>query len=245
VNAVITAGGRVDGEYAAEAGTDVKALAVVRGATMLARIIEGVRAAGATRIAVIGGDEVRRACEGDVERVIPERPRGSENVIAALRAWSDHDEPLLYATSDMPYASAAAVCDFARRAPDGHVSISLCDYAVFDSRFPQAPPGFGIRLAGERVVNGGLFVIPAGAAERIAGIAAQFFDARKAPWKMVRLVNPGAALRFAFGRLSIAHLETEARRIAGVPATAVRNCAPELGYDADSVAEYRYARANA
>jgi GTP:adenosylcobinamide-phosphate guanylyltransferase len=243
VNAVVTAGGRVDAAYAAAAGTPVKALAAVRGETMLVRIVDALRDAGATRIAVVGGDEVRLACESRVDAVIPERPSGGENVLAALRAWSD-DAPLLYATSDMPYASSTAVADFVRRAPQGHLALSLCEYDAFAARFPNAPPGFGIRLAGERVVNGGTFLIPAGAAERVAAVATGFFDARKAPWRMVRLVNPLAGLRFAIGRLTIAHLEGEARRILGVPATAVRGCSPELGFDADTVEEYRYACAH-
>jgi GTP:adenosylcobinamide-phosphate guanylyltransferase len=245
VNAVITAGGRVEGEYASAAGTDVKALAPVRGQTILARTIAALRGAGVERIAVVGGDDVRRACEGSVEMVIDEKSRGSENIIAALRAWPQYREPLIYATSDMPYVEAAAVADFIARSPEGHFTLSLCEFDAFVARFPDAPPGFGIKLARERVVNGGLFVIPAGAGERLAGLAAQFFDARKQPWRMVRLINPGAALRFAFGRLSIGHLEVEASRIGGLPASAVRACAPELGYDADTAAEYEYAIAHA
>jgi GTP:adenosylcobinamide-phosphate guanylyltransferase len=244
MNAVITAGGRVDADYARAAGTDVKALAGVRGETMLARIVAALREAGLKRIAVVGGEEVRRACEASVDLVIPERERGSENIMAALRAWPEYCEPLLYATSDMPYATPAAVADFVARVPEGHFAMSLCDFRAFVERFPEAPSGFGISLAGERVVNGGLFVIPAGHGERLAQLAAQFFNARKAPWQMVRLINPGAALRFAFGRLSITHLEAECSRIGGVAASAVRRCAPELSYDADTVAEYEYAVAN-
>ncbi|MBV9232457.1 MAG: NTP transferase domain-containing protein, partial [Candidatus Eremiobacteraeota bacterium] len=70
MKAVITAGGRIDGEFARVAGTTVKALARVRGATMLQRVVDAVRGAGATRIAVIAGEEVVRACRSDVERVI-------------------------------------------------------------------------------------------------------------------------------------------------------------------------------
>ena len=62
VRAVVTAGGRVDGEYARLAGTTVKALAMVRGVSMLDRILDALRGAGATHIAVVGGAEVRAAC---------------------------------------------------------------------------------------------------------------------------------------------------------------------------------------
>jgi hypothetical protein len=62
---------------------------------------------------------------------------------------------------------------------------------------------------------------------------------------MARLVNIGAVARFAVGRLSVAHLEAEASRIAGVAATAVRDCAPELAFDVDERAEYAYANTHA
>lgn len=240
--AVITAGGRIDGAYAAAAETTVKALAPVRGETMLTRVLEALRGAGVERIAVVGGNEVRAAC-GDVERFVPESASGAENVLHALDAWADCNGPLLYATSDMPFVTAAAVADFAARAPHDAVAVSLADHAEFTARFPGAPP-FGITLAGERVVNGGIFQIPANARAGVARLAGEFFEARKRPWRMAGMVGPSALLRFALRRLSVGDIEAVARRLLGVPSTAVRRCAPELSYDADTAVEYAYACAN-
>jgi hypothetical protein len=210
---------------------------------MLALIVDALREAGATRIAVIGGDEAAAACRDTVERFIPEGPTGSENVLRALRAWpDDDDEPLVYATSDMPYVTGAAVADFLSRVRDGHIAIALAEYDAFARRFPGAPPSYGITLDGERVVNGGLFSLPAGSCDRLASFATRLFEARKAPWRMASMVSPVMLLRLVMRRLNIAHLEQFALEHAGIPASAVRNCAPELGYDADTAAEYAYAR---
>lgn len=245
MKAVITTGGRVDPAYAGEAGTDIKALACVRGASMLDRIIDALRGAGLTRIAVVGGARVRAVCSARVERFVEEGPSGGENVLRALGAWPDDDgEPLLYATSDMPYVTAAAVRDFVARVPSGTIALALTDYADFVARFVGAPP-YGIALAGERVVNGGIFSLPAGSCSSVAKTATHLFEARKQPWRMATLVSPPALLRLAFGRLAIAEIESLASKLANVPARAVRRCAPELGYDADTVAEYRYACQNA
>ncbi len=244
MRAVITAGGRIDGAFAAEAGSSVKALAPVRGATMLRRIIEALRGAGASRIAVVGGDEVRAACEADVDRIVTEGPSGSENILRALRAWPDDGDTLLYATSDLPYVSAAAIEAFIAQVPAGVLALPLADAEHYARRFPGAPP-FGITLAAERVVNGGVFVVPPGSAERIAGVAARFFDARKRPWQMAGLVSPWVLLRFLLRRVSVGDLETLASRTLSVPALAIRRCAPELAFDCDTAAEYEYARANA
>ncbi len=242
-SAVITAGGRVDATFAGALGTPVKALAPFRGATFLRRTIDALRAIGVDRIAVVGGAEVRAACERDDVRVIDESSDGAENLRRALRAWDDR-APLLYATSDMPFITADAVRAFLARVPDGTLALPLAEVDAFDKRFPGAPP-FGVTLAGETVVNGGLFAIPPGAAQRIEHFAARFFDARKSVWRMARLTGPVLLLQFALRRLGIGQLESHARRLLGVPALAVRDAPPELAYDVDVLEEYRYAVAHA
>ncbi len=238
MRAVITAGGRIEGEYARAAGTRIKALAPMRGRTLLALAVEAARGAGAEAIAVIGGDDVRAACERDVEKIVPESESGAENLKRALRAWPA-DRDLLYLTSDLPYIGGAAVADFARRA-DGALAIALSEEEDFARRFPGAR-GFGIDIGKERVVNGGAFFIPAAAASRVADLAARFFEARKSRWRMAQLAGPDLLLRLALGKLTIANLERRAARILGIEARAVRRCAPEMAYDADDLTAYRYA----
>ncbi len=241
MNVALTAGGRIAGLYAEEAGTTVKALVSVRDETMLARVIAAARGAGAEQIAVVGGSEVRRACGADVDVVIGESASGAENLLQALRIWPD-DEPLLLMTTDLPYIDARSLRAFIEAAPSGMLSMPIATTAAFDARFPDAPP-YGITLGGERVVNGGAFLFPAGSAEMAATVATQFFDARKSPWRMASMLGLSLALRFATGRLSIAALEREAERRLKVPTRAVRNAPPELCFDADRVEEYRYANA--
>ncbi len=243
MKAVVTAGGRIDGAFAAAAGTSVKALALVRGVSMLERVVGALRGAGATRIAVVGGEEVRASLAAQIDRFVPESPSGSENLLHALRAWPEDGEPLLYATSDLPYVESQMVEAFAQRIPTGTLSVTLAKYRDFTARFPGAPPA-GITLAGERVVNGGLFSIPSGCVERLAAVATRLFEARKKPWQMASLVSPVALMRFLLGRLRIADLESLAQHALGVPACAVRGCAPELAFDVDTLLEYEYACAH-
>ncbi|HEY2476074.1 MAG TPA: NTP transferase domain-containing protein [Candidatus Cybelea sp.] len=242
MKAVITAGGRIDGAFAEAAGTQVKALATLGDTTMLERMVEALRACGVSRIAVVGGEEVRNAFESRVERIVDESPSGSENLLRALQAWPEDGEALLYATSDLPYVSATAVGDFIDRVSPGTIGVALTEFAAYEARFPGAPAA-GITLAGERVVNGGVFSVPPGASGPIANVATRFFEARKQPWRMASLVNPLVLIRFVLGRLRVADLEGAASRMLGHPARAVRNCAPELAFDVDGIAEYRYAYA--
>ena len=242
-SAVITAGGRVDGEFAARIGTPVKALAPFRGTTFLHLVIQALHQANVERIAVVGGEQVREACSGLVESVIDESPDGAENLRRALGAW-ETSVPLLYLTSDMPFITAAALQAFLKAVPADTLALPLTEWEAFDRRFPGAPP-FGVSLAGQKVVNGGAFVIPPHSHERIEQFAARFFDARKSVWRMAQLTGPVLLLQFILKRLSVSRLERHAARLLGVPALAVRGAPPELAYDVDVQSEYEYAAAQA
>lgn len=207
---------------------------------MLQHMLDALRSAGVTEIAVVGGDEVRAACGSAVERFVDESPSGSENLLRALRAWPD-TERLVYATSDLPFVTASAIEDFISRVGLGALAVSLAEHGAFVDRFPGAPPGFGITLGRERVVNGGVFSIPQGAPEKLAAVATRFFEARKRPWRMASLVGPAVLIRFLSGRLRVTDLETMAIHVLQVPAQALRGCAPELAFDVDTAAEYSYA----
>ena len=241
MNAVITAGGRVDGEFARAIGASVKALAPFRNSTFLHLTIRAVHDAGVPVVAVVGGDEIRASEPG--VRIIDEGSTGAENLRRALHAW-DENEPLLYLTSDMPFIDASALRWFIEAAPPAALALPLTEWSDFDRRFPQAPP-FGIALGGEKVVNGGAFLIPPHAASAIEAMATRFFDARKHPLQMASLAGPSLLLRFVFRRLSIATLESRARQVLGVRAVGVRGAPPELAYDVDVLEEYRYALAHA
>lgn len=239
LRAVITAGGRVDGEFADVLGTSVKALAPFGEKTFLDLTIEALRGIGVEHIAVVGGAEVRTACEHRIEHFIDEAADGAENLRRAFYAW-DTRAPLLYLTSDMPFIDAASLRSFLDRVPDNALALPLTEWSDFTRRFPNAPP-FGVTLAGEKVVNGGAFLIPSGSQERVERFAMRFFDARKSVWRMARLTGPVLLLQFVLRRLSIARLESHARRLLEVRAHAVRNAPAELAYDVDVLDEYRYA----
>lgn len=242
VAGVITAGGRVAGEFESAIGTPVKALARVGDATMLDRAVGALRGNGVERIAVVGPAQLREVLPPGV-RVVDEAADGAENLRLALRAW-DSNARLLYLTSDMPFVTPQALRAFVDASPPDAVSLPLTEWPDFERRFSQAPQ-FGITLAGEKVVNGGAFLIPPGAAERVEAIAMRFFDARKSPFRMARLTGATLLLQFVFRRLSIARLEEHAQRLLEVPAKAVRHAPAELAYDVDTFEEYRYAVAHA
>jgi CTP:molybdopterin cytidylyltransferase MocA len=236
--AAITAGGRVDGELANAMGTAVKALAPIGGSTPLEAAISGARAAGAERIVVIGGNEVRARVEDRVDAVIDESSDGRENIRRAIGASGD--KPFLLLASDMPFLSDAAVAAFVTRARAADVALPLADAGAYAARYPGAPP-HATNLGRERIVNGSVVYFGPGVAPRVLEISQRLFVARKSLVRMAVLLGPALLLRFLTRTLAIEHIEARATQLFGIRAHAVRDSDPGLCFDIDSIEDYRYA----
>lgn len=237
-HAVITAGGRVEGEFAGAIGTQIKALAPLGGTTLLQRSIDAARGAGAARIAVVGGKEVRECCASSVDRVIEAAQSGGENILRALDAWPA--EPLLFLTSDVPFVDAGSVRAFLERSAPYAITMPLAAATAYEARFPGAPE-HTVRLGGERVANGNVFFLAPAAIEPVRTWATRFFAARKSLIGMAVLLGPALLFRFATRSLTLGAIERKASRTLGVAAAAIRDADPGLCYDVDTLEDYRYA----
>jgi CTP:molybdopterin cytidylyltransferase MocA len=240
MRAVITAGGLVHGEFADAIGTPVKALAPFRSRTLLDVVLDACAGAGIAGVAVIGGTDVRAHLAGrDGVRAIDAAQDGATNVLRALDAWPN--ERFVYLTSDMPFATPAAVTDLIARSEPYALTMALAGAHAYETRFPGAP-AHSVTLSGERVANGNAFVIAPAAVEPVRAFATKLFDARKSLLKLALLLGPAMCARFAAKRLSLADLEAYGRRRLGVAVGALRGCDPGLCYDVDTLEDYEYAR---
>ena len=242
MRAVITAGGLVDGAFAEEIGTPVKALAPIGTRTLLDVALDACTGAGIEGVAVIGGPEVRAHLAGRDVALIDAAADGGTNVLRALDAWPN--ERFVYLTSDVPFANAEGVRDLVVRSAPFALTMALADLDAYEAWFPGSPE-HSVALGGERVANGNAFVIAPEAVVPTRALATRFFDARKSLLKLALLLGPAMCLRFATKRLSIADLEAYGRRRLGVPIGALRGCHPGLCYDVDTIEEYAYACARA
>jgi len=236
--AVITAGGRVEGPFAEAIGTGVKALARIGGRTLVDAAIDAARGAGAERIAIVGGDEIRAHCAARVDEIIGEDVEGRENLRRAI--CSATDRPLLLMTSDMPFVEAAALRAFLDRAQGSDAALPLASESAYEAAYPDAPPHV-TAIGGERVANGNVVFFSPGIGERVLPTAQRLFDARKSLWRMAVLLGPALLMRFALRRLKIEDVERRAVAVLGVRARAVRDCSPALCFDIDTWEDYRYA----
>jgi CTP:molybdopterin cytidylyltransferase MocA len=236
--AAITAGGRVEGRLASAMGTDVKALAPFAGGKLVDTSIAAARAAGAARVAVIGGAAVRAHCAGRVEAVIDEAPDGRENLRRAIALGTD--QPLLLLTSDLPFVTGDVTHAFLQAAWDDDLALPLASEKDYRQAYPGAPPHV-TRVGKERVAGGSVVYFGAGVAPRVLDVAQRMFAARKSLLGMARLLGPALLVRFLLNLLEIEHVEARAQRLLGIRARAVRGASPALCYDVDTADDYQYA----
>ncbi len=238
LRAVVTAGGQVDGAFAAAIGTPIKALAPFRERTLLDVVLDAIAACGIADVAVVGDATLAPHLAGRA-RLVPAAADGAINVARALDAWPDGDD-LLFATSDLPFAAGADLRAFLDRSAAFALTMPLAEAAAYAAAYPAAPDHL-TALGGERVAGGSVFFIAGAARAPVRAVAGRFFDARKSALGMARLLGSALLLRYCVRRLHIADVERRAAHVLGVRAAAIRDAAPGLCYDVDSLDDYRYA----
>jgi CTP:molybdopterin cytidylyltransferase MocA len=237
LRAVVTAGGRVDEAFAAAIGTPVKALAPYGRGALLDAVLAAIAGAGIADIAIVGGRELEPHRGG--ARLIPAAPDGATNVARALDAWPADDD-LLFATSDLPFITGPDLAAYLAASAPYDLTLPLASAAAYEAAYPGAPPHV-IALGGERVANGSVFFIRGNARVPVRAVAGRFFEARKSALGMARLLGSALLARYLIRRLRIADIERRAVSVFGARAAAIRDAAPGLCYDVDTLEDYRYA----
>ncbi len=250
IDAILPAGGRLAGDFAAEAGTEVKALIEFGGRSLVERTIEILRTTGRIeRIVVVGPDEVVASpAARSADAVLHSDPSnsGPTNILSGLE-WlreardGGYPDRVLIVTTDLPFLSPAAVTGFIDScAPETDICIPLIGREQFEEAYPGSTNLF-VRLQDGEWTIGCAFLVNPAAVERNRAVIERVFRARKSQIGMARLLGLPLIVRFLTRRLSIPMIERRCMTILGCSASAVRGCSVELSFDIDYVEDYRYA----
>lgn len=250
VDAVLPAGGRISGSFAAEAGAEVKALIPLGGITVLERTIDMLRATGCVeRIVVIGPDELlAHPASKLADHVLHSDPSnsGPTNILAGLD-WlrtargGDHAGRVLVVTTDLPFVTRDAIEGFVDACPgDSDICVPVISRGEFEGAYPNSS-NFYVRLADGEWTIGSAFLVDPVSIERNRALIEQVFRARKSQLGMARLLGVGLVVRFLTRRLTVSVIEKRCRRMLGCSTAAVFGCSPSLGYDIDNIKEFHYA----
>ena len=249
IDAILPAGGRIEGEFARRAGTDIKALIRLNGETLLHRTVQTLRETGRVRrIVVIGPEAVQQeAREAGADGTIAEGATGTENIYRGAE-WLQTQNPaasrILIAATDLPFLTAGALTEyFAACPPDADVTVPVITQAAFEAEYPGSGSVF-VPLRPEPVTTGCVFLLNAEVLTALRPRLEQFFASRKSQIGMARLLGAGFVVRYLLHRLTISDIEAQCRRLLHCKGVAVPGSPPELAFDIDLPAEFEYALAH-
>ena len=238
MNALILAGSRSGAADPVAAGEGVahKALALVGGATMLARVAGALSG----RVAVSADDP---AVIAEAERigltVLPPAAGPSASVAAALAVLGT---PLLVTTADHALLRSEWVDALVAGTPPGaDVAVMLAERARVEA---DAPPSrrTWLKFADGHWSGCNLFYLATPAAVRAIDLWKLVEADRKRPWRIVARLGPGLLLRFLLGRLTLADAVAVLGHQAGVVAAVVPAPNGLAAVDVDSVADLALVR---
>lgn len=241
---ILPAGGRIDGEFARQVGTEWKALIEFEGRTILERQIDAFRASGVVdRIAVIGPEELLASSAAQLAdlRVQPGET-GPDNIYRGLDALHDSDaERVLVATTDLPFLSPSLITDFVERCPaDRDICVPLISQSSYAERFPGSTATF-VRIKDGIWTLGCMYQFHVQSMRRIKPAMDRVFENRKSKLGMARILGPGFVMKYLMKSLTVPELESKVGSILGCTAYAMPDSAPELAFDIDAADDYEYA----
>ena len=246
VDALVMAGGRLNGAFPREAGADVKALASVGGAPILRVVVEALRGAShVRRVCVVGPEAVRAALPDWSDECIWQEERDSAvaNMLAGFERLGVHEQStVLLCGADVAALHAEAVDDLlARAAPEADVVLPVIRREAFDRHYPGNRSKY-VRLAEGSFTAGSQFLVrPLVLLENLP-LLENLFAGRKSQLRMTRTLGVGFVWKLLTRRLTVPELESRFSTLTGCHCRALLDCRPELAFDIDSVEDLRYLR---
>lgn len=248
LDAILPAGGRLSGDFAAEAGVEVKALISFEGRTVLERTLSVLRATGAIeRTVVVGPDEViSHEAVGLADQALAEGESGPENIMRGLR-WLQqsnggaHADKVLILTTDLPLITPESLTLFLEACPpEADLCVPVITREAYEERFPGSRNEF-LKLSDGEWTMGCSFLIDPTVVVRNLDRIENVFEARKSQARMASLLGSMFVLKYLTGHLSIADIKERCLSLLGCSGNVILHSPPELAFDIDLPEEYRYA----
>ncbi len=246
VDVVLPAGGRIAGDFAQQAGVEVKALIRLGGETILRRTMEAFRRTGRVGRIVVVGPEValEEARAAGADGTVIEGATGPENIFRGLmwlRASGGLASRALISATDLPFLTPEAINSYLDACPPGaDIAVPVLTRAAFEARF-SGSQNIYVPLRDGAITIGCVFQIHPDVLLRNRIHIERIFAARKSQFQTARLVGWRIVAGLATRRLTIPMIEARCGQILGCTGVGVPNSPPELGFDIDLPIEYEYA----
>lgn len=240
--ALVLAGSRAGAQdpVAAYGGATHKSLIQLGGRSLLARVTDALRNAGAARIAVISSHpQVRAEAERLGVEVLDEAAGPSLSVQAAAAHLGT---PLLVTTADHALLEAAWVERFLADVPAcADVAALVAARATVEAAAPTTQRTW-LKLADGHWSGCNLFYLANARSLAVVDLWRRVEAERKRPWRQAQMLGLGMLVRYVTGRLSLKDAAARLGKLAGVNAAIVLTPYGLASVDVDKPADLDLAR---
>ena len=218
----------------------VKGLVEIAGKPMIQWVIDALRKANSINriVAVVPTSAIDQVKASDITVVAGDGtlPENCEQGFLAL----DGKRPILWATADIPALTPEAVDDYLGRVVQrrAELSYSLIQERDVETQFPGSIRTY-IKLREGRATGGNLITTTVAVAHKIEPLMSDFYNARKDPKKVVSLVGPQIATKYALGWLSVPDVEARVKSMLDIRGAGIFTTYAEIGVDVDKVADMK------
>jgi GTP:adenosylcobinamide-phosphate guanylyltransferase len=200
--AIVLAGSRPGTDpFAAEHGTDLKALIPVGGVPMVARPVAALLQSpeiGHIRVLTQHAERIAGVLPEDQRLVVEESGKTIAATLDALLSDPSTSFPLLVTTADHALLDEAMVAEFCAKADGADVAIGLVERHALMARLPETERTW-IKFRGGAYSGANLFAFGSARAAKAVALWQSVEQDRKKGWRMIAALGPavlvGAALR--------------------------------------------------
>jgi molybdopterin-guanine dinucleotide biosynthesis protein A len=244
-DAIVPAGGTIDAEFAARAGTSVKALIEFNGITMIETVLNSLKETGKIRnIVVIGERRIQEIAEKHGAHGLEPGQTGPENIFRGLDKLQQLEGNLdraMIVTCDLPFLTSEIVLKYMQLCPtDKDICVPIIDADEFTRTYPGTTSTF-VKTRDGTFTIGGMFMMNGNRLRDLRPAIERVFAKRKSKVGMAMLIGPGFVLKWLTKSLTIRDLERKIESMLGCTGSAVRGAPVELAYDIDDLEDYDYA----
>ena len=239
--AILLAGSRPEGDaFAAQFGTDMKALVAIAGEPMVRRPVRALLASSSISEVLILSQAPDR-----ISAVIPKDPRirfgrSSATIAQTLIEISSDPEtrwPLLITTADHALLDPATVDEFASRAAGSDIAIGVVEKANLLARLPKTERTW-LRFRKGAYTGANLFILRSPEVRPAIDLWRSIEQDRKKAWRLVLRLGPIALLLAALKLLSIEDVLGRLGKKLGLKVRAICLSNPLAGVDVDKPADH-------
>lgn len=239
--AILLAGSRPGrDEFAAQFGTDMKALVAVHGEPMVRRPVRALLAsAKIARVVILSQAPDRVAAVIPTDPRVSFRPSLGTIAETVLEICSDPATPwpLLVTTADHALLDPATVDEFLSAGGTADLAVGVVERGTLMRRFPNAERTW-LRFRGGAYTGANLFILSSPAVRPAIELWRVVEQDRKRVWRVTSLLGPLVLAAVALRLVTLDQVLARLGRKLGLTIKAVKLSNPLAGVDVDKLADH-------